>query len=80
MAYEAYDRFLAAARQFPRWTNARRRPLESAGGKILRSIIEEIERVEDAIIEYKKAVYNLYNSKNRDLILKYFQDITDLHF
>lgn len=29
------------------------------------------------IIEYKKAVYNLYNSKNRDLILKYFQDITE---
>ena len=29
------------------------------------------------ILEYKKAVYNLYNSKNQDLILKYFQDITE---
>lgn len=54
MAYEAYDRFLEAVKKFPRWTNLRRRPIESNGGKILRSIIEEIARVEDAIIEYKK--------------------------
>lgn len=29
------------------------------------------------ILEYKKAVYHLYNSKNRDLILKYLYDITE---
>ncbi len=50
MAYEAYERFIEAAKQFPRWTNLRRRPNESAGGKILKSIIEEIAAVEDAII------------------------------
>ena len=83
MAYEAYDRFLAAARQFPRWTNARRRPLESAGGKILRSIIEEIERVEDAIIEYKKDFFIKYYEGREDSILDYVYtaqvgDIEDL--
>lgn len=29
------------------------------------------------ILEYKKAVFHLYNSKNRDMILKYFYDITE---
>ena len=66
MAYEAYERFIEAAKKFPRWTNIRRRPNESAGGKILKSIIEEIAAVQDAIIEYKK-----------DFFLKYYKDRTE---
>lgn len=29
------------------------------------------------VLEYKKAVFHLYNSKNRDMILKYFYDVTE---
>lgn len=54
MAYDAYAHFIGAARKFPRWTNTRRRPIESNGGKVLRSIIEEIAAVEDEIIQFKK--------------------------
>ena len=69
MAYEAYDRFLAAVKKFPRWTNTRRRPIDSNGGKILRSIIEEIEKVEDAIIEYKKDFFLVnYIGREEDLL------------
>lgn len=41
------------------------------------SFYEDFLKRYHLIIEYKKAVYNLYNSKNRYLILKYFQDITE---
>ena len=41
------------------------------------SFYEDFLKRYHLIIEYKKSVYNLYNSKNRDLILKYFQDITE---
>lgn len=41
------------------------------------SFYEDFLKRYHLIIEYKKVVYNLYNSKNRDLILKYFQDITE---
>ena len=41
------------------------------------SFYEDFLKRYHLIIEYKKAVYNLYNSKNRDLILKYFQNITE---
>lgn len=41
------------------------------------SFYEDFLKRYHLIIEYKKAVYNLYNSKNRDLILKYLQDITE---
>lgn len=52
--YNTYDRFIEAAKKFPRWNNTRRRPTKSTGGKLLQSIVEEIGMVEDAIIEYKK--------------------------
>lgn len=52
--YNTYERFIDAAKKFPRWNNTRRRPTNSVGGAILRSIIEEIGKIEDAIIEYKK--------------------------
>lgn len=52
--YKAYDRFMDAAKKFPRWSNLKRRPNNSVQGKLLKSIIEEIAAVEDAIIEYKK--------------------------
>ncbi|MGN1166385.1 MAG: TetR-like C-terminal domain-containing protein [Lachnospiraceae bacterium] len=41
------------------------------------SFYEDFLKRYHLILEYKKAVYNLYNSKNRELILKYFQDITE---
>lgn len=41
------------------------------------SFYEDFLKKYHLILEYKKVVYNLYNSKNRYLILKYFQDITE---
>lgn len=64
MAYDAYQQFVVAAQRFPRWTNIRRRPTESNGGKILRSLIEELSNVETAIIEYKKDFF-LANYQDR---------------
>lgn len=52
--YNTYDRFIEAAKKFPRWNNIRRRPTTSTGGKMLWSIVEEIGKVEDAILDYQK--------------------------
>ena len=52
--YNTNDRFLEASKKFPRFLSIRRRPVNSIGGKLLQSIIEEIGAVEDAIIDYKK--------------------------
>lgn len=41
------------------------------------SFYEDCLKKYHLILEYKKAVYHLYNSKNRDLILKYLYDITE---
>ena len=83
MAYDAYEQFIAAAKKFPRWTNIRRRPTESVGGKILRSIIEEIAAVEDAILEYKKDFFLVNYVGREEEIADYLYaaqvgDITDL--
>ena len=41
------------------------------------SFYEEYLNKYHLVLAYKKAVYHLYNSKNRDLILKYLYDITE---
>lgn len=41
------------------------------------SFYEDCLKKYHLILEYKKAIYHLYNSKNRDLILKYLYDITE---
>lgn len=41
------------------------------------SFYEDCLKKYHLILEYKKAVYHLYNSKNRDLILKYLYAITE---
>lgn len=41
------------------------------------SFYEDCLKKYHLILEYKKALYHLYNSKNRDLILKYLYDITE---
>ena len=66
MSYDAYEHFLKAVEKFPRWTNMRRRPQESNAGRILRSIVEEIATIEDAILAYK-----------RDFFLKNYIDRPD---
>ncbi len=83
MAYDAYAQFMSAVRKFPRWTNARRRPIDSNGGKVLRSIIEEIAAVEDAIIEYKKDFFLVNYIGREEEIMDYLYvahvgDIEDL--
>ena len=80
MAYDAYSQFISAVRKFPRWTNARRRPTESNGGKVLRSIIEEIAAVEDAIIEYKKDFFlvNYIGRENEIIDYLYFAHVGDI--
>lgn len=42
-----------------------------------KSFYEEYLEKYHLVLEYKKAVHHLYNSKNRDLILKYLYDITE---
>lgn len=67
--YKTYDRFLKAAKKFPRWNNTRRRPTTSNGGKLLYAIIEEIGKIEDAIIDYKKDFFIVnYLDKTEDII------------
>ena len=71
MTYNAYDRFLEAVKKLPRWSNARRRPIDSNTGKIVRSVIEEIAAVEDAILEYKRQFFLDYYIGKEDTILDY---------
>lgn len=71
MAYNAYDRFINSSKKFPRWTNIRRRPTESNAGKILRSIMEENENVNDAILDYKKEFFIKNYLEKEDDILAY---------
>lgn len=69
--YKTYDRFINAARKFPRWNNIRRRPTTSVGGALLRSIIDEIGKVEDVIIEYKKDFFIVNYIGKEDKIIDY---------
>ena len=69
--YKTYDRFIEAAKKFPRWNNTRRRPTKSTGGKLLQSIVEEIGAVEDAIIEYKKDFFIVNYIGKEDTIIDY---------
>lgn len=69
--YNTYDRFIKAAKKFPRWNNTRRRPTKSVGGALLRSIIEEIGKIEDAIIEYKKDFFIVNYAGKEDTIIDY---------
>lgn len=69
--YLTYERFLEAARKFPRWSNVKRRPITSLGGKLLQSIVEEIGKVEDAIIEYKKDFFIVNYIGREDTIVDY---------
>ena len=69
--YKTYERFLEAAKKFPRWSNVKRRPTRSLGGKLLQSIIEEIGKVEDAIIEYKKDFFIVNYIGKEDTIVDY---------
>ena len=71
MTYNAYEQFIAAAKKFPRWANTRRRPSNSNGGKVLESIIEEIARVEDAILDYKKSFFIVNYIGKEDSIIDY---------
>jgi len=41
------------------------------------SFYEDYLKRYNLVVEYKKAIYHLYNSKNRDMILQYFYDITE---
>ena len=41
------------------------------------SFYEDYLQKYNLVVEYKKAIYHLYNSKNRDMILQYFYDITE---
>ena len=81
--YKTYERFIEAAKKFPRWNNTRRRPTTSVGGKLLQSIIEEIGKVEDAIIEYKKDFFIVNYIGREETIADYLYnaqigDITNL--
>lgn len=42
-----------------------------------KNFYEEYLQKYHLVLEYKKAVFHLYNSKNRDMILKYFYDVTE---
>ena len=84
--YKAYDRFIDAAKKFPRWSNLRRRPNNSIQGKLLKSIINEIAAIEDAIIEYKKDFFIVnYIGRENEIVdyltnsqIGYIENIEDL--
>lgn len=42
-----------------------------------KNFYEEYLQKYHLVLEYKKAVYHLYHSKNRDMISKYFCDVTE---
>jgi hypothetical protein len=46
--------FLEAVKQFPSWMDIRKRPFKSIGGHFLRSIIEEQEDIQRALVDFKK--------------------------
>ena len=69
--YKTYERFIEAAKKFPRWNNTRRRPTTSVGGALLRSIIEEIGKVEDAILDYKNDFFIVNYIDREDKIVDY---------
>ena len=73
--YKTYKRFIEAAKKFPRWNNTRRRPTTSVGGKLLQSIIEEIGKVEDAIIEYKKDFFIVNYIGRENKTAHYFYNV-----
>lgn len=69
--YHTYDRFIEACRKFPRFMNVRRRYEKSSGGKLLRSIIDEIGAVEEAILDYKKDFFIVNYFGREDDIVAY---------
>lgn len=78
--YNTNERFLEASKKFPRFLSTRRRPLNSTGGKLLQSIIEEIGAVEDAIIDYKKDFFivNYLDRPNEFVDYLYYAHIGDI--
>lgn len=69
--YHTYDRFIEACKKFPRFMNVRRRYEKSSGGKLLRSIIDEIGAVEEAILDYKKDFFIVNYFGREDDIIAY---------
>lgn len=69
--YHTYDRFIEACRKFPRFMNVRRRYEKSSGGKLLRSVLEEIGAVEEAILDYKKDFFIVNYFGREDSIIDY---------
>ena len=51
--------FLEAIKHFPRWMDIRKRPLTSVGGHFLRSIIEELDEVQRALVDFKNEFFIL---------------------
>ena len=78
--YNTNERFLEASKKFPRFLSTRRRPLNSTGGKLLQSIIEEIGAVEDAIIDYKKDFFivNYLDRPNEFVDYLFYAHIGDI--
>ena len=78
--YNTNDRFLEASKQFPRFLSTRRRPVNSVGGKLLQSIIEEIGAVEDAIIDYKKDFFivNYLDRPNEFVDYLYYAQVGEI--
>lgn len=78
--YNTNDKFLEASKKFPRFLSTRRRPVNSVGGRLLQSIIEEIGAVEDAIIDYKKDFFivNYLDRPNEFVDYLYYAQIGEI--
>ena len=46
--------FLSAIKNFPKWSDIRKRPRTSNGGKLLQSIIEEQDNIDKELQSYMK--------------------------
>lgn len=63
--------FAEAIRNFPRWMDIRKRPFKSAGGRYLRSVVEELDEVQRALIDYKRDFFILYYVGREHTVIDY---------
>ena len=84
---KTHSSFLKAIEYFPKWMQIRRRPFKSNSGKLLLSIIEEIQNIYEEVNNYNKRFFLLEYAGKEDMIASHVyranigisNDIIDLH-
>lgn len=84
---KTHSSFLKAIEYFPKWMQIRRRPFKSNSGKLLLSIIEEIQNIYEEVNNYNKRFFLVEYAGKEDEIASHVyranigisNDIIDLH-